>query len=172
MKYFLHALKNTFNYEGRVSRAEFLWFYIASFVIYTLLFSILCLLFVYYRAGVPIDLIQPEISITITNYIIKGFLGWFLIATLSLITRRLHDIGKSGWWLVLGVLPVFLFLFIAITHLINDVYYDDIPSIEITIIFWLMMLYLVFIVIAHFWLLFKKGEPTKNQYGEAPKTLK
>lgn len=171
MKHFLHALKNTFNYNGRAGRAEFGWFYLISILIFLALSVILYALIVYHYAGVPIDLIEPQSSISIVSYAIHGFVLWFFITTLSLITRRLHDIGKSGWWLVLGVLPAFLFLFIAISRLINDVDYDS-PSIEITISFWLLMLYLGLIIIAHLWLLFKKGEPTKNQYGEVPKTLK
>ncbi len=29
-----------------------------------------------------------------------------LPATISLGVRRLHDIGKSGWWLLLGLAPI------------------------------------------------------------------
>lgn len=169
MKYFLYVLKNTFNYKGRARRAEFGWFYLIGILIFLALSSIWYALIFYHYAGVPIDLIQPEISISITNYLIKGFSGWFLIAALSLITRRLHDIGKSGKWLLAGFyIPVFVFLTLGFSGLLNDIDLDS-PSLVTTITFWLIVLYLGFIVIVHFWLLFKKGEPTKNQYCEVPK---
>jgi len=28
------------------------------------------------------------------------------IPTLSLTVRRLHDIGKSGWWYLIGIIPL------------------------------------------------------------------
>jgi len=34
------------------------------------------------------------------------FIGLFLaVPTLSVVIRRLHDIGRSGWWLLLNLVP-------------------------------------------------------------------
>lgn len=169
MKYFLYVLKNTFNYKGRARRAEFGWFYLIGILIFLALSTILYALIFYHYAGVPIDLMEPQISITILSYVICGFAVWFFIATLSLITRRLHDIGKSGKWLLVGFyIPVFVFLTLGFSGLLNDIDSDS-PSLVTTITFWFIPFYFCFIGIIHFWLLFKKGEPTKNQYGEVPK---
>ena len=79
-KAILLGFKNYINFRGRSTRAEFWW----MFLVYVLLGQML-------------------------PYLVSGF--W--IATLALIipitsltTRRLHDIGKSGWWQVLFYAPI------------------------------------------------------------------
>lgn len=162
MKHFLHALKNTFNYNGRAGRAEFGWFYLICFLIYFVLDVIA------YR----LDSYSYNARVIISSYVITVFFFWYLIAALCLISRRLHDIGKSGWWLLAGFYtPVFVFLTLGFAGLLNDVDSDS-RSLVTTITVWFMFFYFCFIVAVQLWLLFKKGEPTKNQYGEVPKTLK
>ena len=38
------------------------------------------------------------------------FVGWLMlpvviIPSFSVAARRLHDVGKSGWWVILGLIP-------------------------------------------------------------------
>ena len=51
------------------------------------------------------------------NTLVGLFLGWipvlgwiicvlFILPSLSVCIRRLHDIGKSGWWTLLGIIPL------------------------------------------------------------------
>lgn len=41
------------------------------------------------------------------NYICSGILGLaFLLPSLGLSVRRLHDINKSGWFILLGLIPL------------------------------------------------------------------
>lgn len=41
------------------------------------------------------------------NYIVSGVFSLaLLLPNLGLAVRRLHDIGKSGWWLFLAFIPV------------------------------------------------------------------
>ena len=62
------GFKNYFNFNSRATRAEYWWF-----VLFYFLLSL----------------------IPIVNWFV-----WivFLIPSISLTTRRLHDIGKTGWW--------------------------------------------------------------------------
>jgi uncharacterized membrane protein YhaH (DUF805 family) len=43
-----------------------------------------------------------------TAFIVVGWimLPILIIPTLSATVRRLHDVDKSGWWMVLGIIPV------------------------------------------------------------------
>jgi uncharacterized membrane protein YhaH (DUF805 family) len=43
-----------------------------------------------------------------TAFVVVGWLmiPVLIIPTISVTIRRLHDIGKSGWWILLGCIPV------------------------------------------------------------------
>jgi uncharacterized membrane protein YhaH (DUF805 family) len=62
---------------------------------------------------------RPEYWWFVLAYVIAAFVSGFIHEVLNLIValafllpllavgaRRLHDIGKSGWWLLLGLIPV------------------------------------------------------------------
>ncbi len=72
--------------SGRASRSEYWWF-----VLFTLIAGaaagVLDVLF-------PGDLLQSLFGIAT------------LIPSIALGIRRMHDIGKSGWWLLIGLIPV------------------------------------------------------------------
>lgn len=77
-------LKNYCNLEGRASRAEFWWFFLFSLVL-----GVICSFFGKFG--------------TILSYIISIAL---LLPNLGLSVRRLHDINKSGWLVLLGLIPI------------------------------------------------------------------
>lgn len=74
------------DFNGRAARPEFWWFALFLFV-----------------ANVIIGLIDSNL-----------LAGLFFLATilpaLAVSVRRLHDIGKSGWWVLLHLIPVIGFL--------------------------------------------------------------
>lgn len=46
--------------------------------------------------------------VIVTSFVVVGWimLPILIIPTLSATVRRLHDIGKSGWWILLGFIPI------------------------------------------------------------------
>ena len=76
------AIEKRFNWQDRACRSEFWWFYLATIVI-----GIIASLFN------AIPLIGQVISLVISIAI------WWLSIVASI--RRLHDIDKSGFWLLL-----------------------------------------------------------------------
>ena len=84
----LKAVENgyfrAFTFSGRASRSEFWWFALY----YAIVFGLLC-----------IDLYK-------SGTLLVWFFVLNIIPNLSLQFRRLHDTGKSGWWLLLSLLPV------------------------------------------------------------------
>jgi uncharacterized membrane protein YhaH (DUF805 family) len=89
---FIDAIKrgfqNYFKFSGRATRAEYWWF-----VLFTQLLGL---------AGiVPVIgwIIGPLASIA------------SIIPSISLSVRRLHDIGKSGWWMMVWVGSVLIWVF-------------------------------------------------------------
>ena len=75
------------DFTGRALRAEFWWFYLAVIICYLLI----DLVFGSGLFGVMIVLLFAAAS---------------LVPTLSAGVRRLHDTGRSGWFLLLGFVPL------------------------------------------------------------------
>ena len=79
-----------FCFKGRARRKEYLVFQGADFLIAGLFYGLLSLSFF------------PESYVRYTYMVISTVL---LIPLFSVTVRRLHDIGLSAWWCVLGVVP-------------------------------------------------------------------
>jgi len=95
-RYYIDTIKNRFaDFEGRASRSEYWYFALFNFVVF---------MGAGFLAG-----ILGTISSRLTM-VVMGILSIFMIAIfipgLSLAVRRLHDTGKSGWMLLLGVIPL------------------------------------------------------------------
>ena len=108
----------------------------------------------------------------IGHFIWQAFL-LLLIATIPLTVRRLHDIGRSGWWclgflLQILFIPVFAFdLMLIWTHpdynpaMITQLLF----SFKYIIIFFAMLIYNTVMLI----FLCRDSQPYINEYGESPK---
>ena len=86
MNWYIHAIKNYWNFSGRARRKEFWVFSLVSSVI-TLVLSI----------------IDELIGIGFFTSIYSLFI---FIPNLSVQFRRLHDIDKSAWWFLILLIPV------------------------------------------------------------------
>jgi len=75
------CLSKYVNFEGRAGRSEFWWFFLFQ-VIVAVVF------------GLVSDMLQGLASLLL------------LLPAISVGARRLHDIGKSGWFQLLGFIPI------------------------------------------------------------------
>ncbi|MCM3617018.1 DUF805 domain-containing protein [Sutcliffiella horikoshii] len=91
MNWYLEGFRNYFNFSGRARRKEYWIFTIVNFLIF---WSVLYLLDI----TVPSDLVAIIFA--------SVFLLVTLIPSLSVMIRRLHDIGKSGWWYFIVLIPI------------------------------------------------------------------
>ena len=94
-----------FTFKGRAKRQEFWWFFLFTIFIGQII-SIASSLQILTNPGSK-ELI--EVGEIIFNLAIYG------IPSISVGCRRLHDIGKSGWWqlillTVIGLIPLFIWL--------------------------------------------------------------
>ncbi|MGB9609076.1 MAG: DUF805 domain-containing protein [Minisyncoccia bacterium] len=85
--FYLKALKNYFVIEGRATRAEFWYFVLVSIIISILLNLLGGLGFIF----------------SLLNLLYGLFI---LIPATTVEIRRLHDIGKSGWMILIGLIPL------------------------------------------------------------------
>lgn len=71
-----------FGFNGRASRSEYWWFFLFQFIIAVVLSIVIPILYWIYFLGTII----PYLAVAI---------------------RRLHDTGRSGWWILIGLVPIF-----------------------------------------------------------------
>ena len=155
MTSFIDAIKlgfsNYFNFSGRATRAEYWWF----------------VLFL-----VPVSLI--------TWIPLIGQVIWLAtsIPTISLTTRRLHDIGKSGWWqlaywgLVIVCAVGFFGPIVFLIFVMSEATGDSVAG-AVLVMFGIVMVVATVAGIATgvVWIIWfvRKGDEGPNKYGPDPR---
>jgi len=96
MNYFINAVKNHYaDFEGRARRSEY-WY----FVLFNMLGAI---------AIVVLMMVLGAVSESLASIGVIAYAAWVLglfIPGLAVAVRRLHDTGKSGWWMLIGFIPL------------------------------------------------------------------
>jgi uncharacterized membrane protein YhaH (DUF805 family) len=92
LDFYLHTLKNAFNFSDRARRKEYLIFFVVNCFLGTLIALTGILFF---------DLNEEQIDKLTT---IAQFLLCFPGLALSI--RRLHDVGRSGWLWPMVLIPI------------------------------------------------------------------
>ena len=99
---------NYTNFKGRSTRSEYWWWGLALFISSTVLVML--------------------IALSIYSKLLYLFWGitmlWSLaivVPNLALAIRRLHDVGKSGWWFLINLVPgVGGIIFLVFTLMASD----------------------------------------------------
>lgn len=102
MKWYLKALRQYADFSGRARRTEY-W----MFVLFNFIFSIVAI-GLDYMLGFGLSL-SDEYGDTVQipyGYIFIAYTLAMLIPGLAVAVRRLHDVGKSGWMLLVGLIPL------------------------------------------------------------------
>jgi len=101
MNYYLEVLKKYAVFSGRARRKEYWMFILFNFIAYAILGFIEVLL------GIPA--------------ILSSIYGLaVLIPSLAVCVRRLHDSGRSGWWILIGLLPLVGFIVLLIFMVLDS----------------------------------------------------
>ncbi|MBQ7187876.1 MAG: DUF805 domain-containing protein [Kiritimatiellae bacterium] len=118
MKYWLQCWKKYAVFSGRARRKEYWMFFLFNAVIGWLACLIICV------AGVGLFAALGAIDMNTVNHEQIGFIVGRLFAIASILPclgvtcRRLHDTGRSAWWLLLLFLPfaglLVLFVFMCL----------------------------------------------------------
>ena len=128
------------DFSGRASRSEFWWFH----------------LFLFIAVGIPTAILSQWIPyIDIVVFVI------FLMPTLAVATRRLHDTNRSGWWLIF---PLILFVSVLVLSTIAD----ETGSAPFFLAALAATLGVLIAYVALLVFLIQSGSPGPNQYGRDP----
>ena len=102
MKWYLKIVRDNYaNFNGRASRQEY-W----MFILFNMIFAII--------AMVADNILGTTFTVGSGNYEASmGYVWVYLLYTfgiiipcLAVLVRRLHDIGKSGWFLLVCLIPI------------------------------------------------------------------
>ena len=114
MEIYLKVLKENYvNFSGRARRKEFWMFHLFLIIITTICFGLDNIL------GTVVAMDAGLFGLNVLPFGWLFFLcGIFhFLPSLSLVVRRLHDVGKSGSWYSIGLIPiiggVFLIVFLC-----------------------------------------------------------
>ena len=111
MKYYTNVLKNYINLTGRTGRKEF-W----MFTLINLVFAILAML-VDRQLGICFKMeIGYGLQTLPFGYFFALYLLATLVPTLALQVRRLHDLGKSGWFFFICLIPVIGIIYLLVLY--------------------------------------------------------
>lgn len=163
-KWFIYAIHNIFNYQGRARRAEFVGFQFINYLSQMAIIVGLGLL----GLGLLSNEQQSGGDTAISFLVVCGGLlfiyqVWMFLVSLSITARRLHDLGWSGWWQLVIILPTIgISLFMMMTQM-------EIGRKGEPIYLSLIALYALFVFGIFGILFFKEGKIGANEYGEDPK---
>lgn len=89
------VLSNYVNFNGRATRSEYWFFVLAMFIIYSLIFII-----------DTIAIVGKNQFLALVSVFLNLLSLGLLLPSLAVAVRRLHDIGKSGWYIFMYLIPL------------------------------------------------------------------
>ena len=115
MQWYLAVLKNYAGFSGRARRTEYWMYGLVNFVIALVLFV---LTFATHSTFFVLLIVLYELAV--------------LVPSLAVLVRRLHDIGMSGWWILISLVPfvgsIVLFVFTVLPGNQGPNRYGDDPK--------------------------------------------
>ncbi|MFD0696197.1 DUF805 domain-containing protein [Paenibacillus sp. GCM10027628] len=87
MEWYLKVLKNYVGFSGRARRKEYWMFTLFSFI-----------------ASIILTILD---KVTGLNNVLTGLYSLaVLLPSLAVAFRRLHDTGRTAWWILIGLIPL------------------------------------------------------------------
>ena len=157
---------------GRSRRSEYWWF--GLFVLILMLIPTGLAFAAVGILGKTENVFCMVILLAIASF---GVVLWTIIPSLAALTRRLHDVGRSGWWIVWDILALAAYSVTEIVVLGDAAQVSSIHNLQqafnVSTTGWIVMLlfYLVQIGLSLAILVFSLQDSHRgeNKYGPSPK---
>ena len=102
IEYYILAFQKYGQFNGRATRNEYWWFYLVNIAV-TLLLTIIDSVF-----SIPLTLLS-------TIYLFAS-----IIPSLSIQVRRLHDVDKSGWYMLLNFVIIIGWIWLLVLNILDS----------------------------------------------------
>lgn len=99
MYWYLEVLKKYAVFSGRARRREYWMFFLVNFIV-----------------GLVLAVIGRVLDLEILQYLYSLAV---LLPGLGVAVRRLHDTGRSGWWLLISLVPL-IGAIVLLVFLVSD----------------------------------------------------
>lgn len=121
LDYFKLCVSQKFaTFSGRARRQEYWLFYLDCIIVSSALSSL------------SLSLVHDIVANVIVTTVSVAWTLFIIIPSLAVLVRRLHDTNRSGWWLLLYLLPVIgaivLFVFTLLPGTVGENDYGDDPK--------------------------------------------
>lgn len=117
---FIESIKTVLSkyavFNGRARRSEYWWYALAMAIVSTILYAVLiapgygeymAATLEYTAAGDPTAAVPVMPGSLVTGYIIMSVINLaLLLPGLGVSVRRLHDTGRSGFWIFFALVPI------------------------------------------------------------------
>jgi uncharacterized membrane protein YhaH (DUF805 family) len=102
MKYYLKVLRDYANFSGRARRSEY-W----HFALFSMIFSVVAMIIDHILGTTfKMDSFNDVHVVMPYGYVYLLYSLVVMIPGLAVTVRRLHDVGKSGWFLLICLIPL------------------------------------------------------------------
>ncbi len=92
MNWYVQALKKYADFSGRARRKEY-WFFVLFNIIVSILLAIVDVMLGLHAATTGIGILSGLYSLAV------------IIPSIAVSVRRLHDINRTGWWVLIAFVP-------------------------------------------------------------------
>ena len=162
------CLRKYADFNGRATRAEFWWWVLATTLVRAAISALEGFISVAFDI-IPITLFGTIFSLAI------------LLPNLAVTARRLHDIGKSGWWQlvwivigVLGAIPLIAGIVVAVVAVFSGTASwgsFGATSFWLPIVVGLLVSLVIWLGLLIWWIvwLVRQGQVGPNKYGTDPR---
>lgn len=121
LDYFKLCVSQKFaTFSGRARRQEYWLFYLDCIIVSSALSSL------------SLSLVHDIVANVVVTTISVAWTLFIIIPSLAALVRRLHDTNRSGWWLLLYLLPIIggivLFVFTLLPGTVGENDYGDDPK--------------------------------------------
>ena len=97
--------------SGRASRAEYWWFTLFMYLVYIVIYTL--------SAVLMLNLHRVSGAQVLGALLVIGLMSsisvLLVVPSICVGIRRLHDIGRSGWWILLSFVPIVRFVILVFT---------------------------------------------------------
>ena len=170
------CFKKYFDFKGRARRSEYWWFILFGFIVYfvwAFLTAFLLALGIEGLGRSDVMVGSPIMVFFTTSGIIMLPILFLVIPMYSALTRRLHDTGRSGWWVVasLALSIVYSVTYFYMFYQMISSRRDMMEGFSSPLMIVILILALASMALGIALLVFSvmDSQPHENKYGPSPK---